>query len=176
VHSGSADGDKQTAMAEIELPFELKRIESGRDVVRARSLLEEYQRSLGIDLEFQDFSAELTRLPGAYAPPRGRLYVAMMARQLAGCVALRPLSDDECELKRLYVRPGFRSRGIGRLLTRHVIGEARAIGYSRVVLDTLQNMTEAHALYTRLGFTDIAPFNSTPFEGTRWMGLDLKAA
>ncbi|HTT40979.1 MAG TPA: GNAT family N-acetyltransferase [Burkholderiales bacterium] len=163
-------------MTEIQLPFELRRVESGPEVERARSLFQEYQRSLGIDLEFQDFSAELSHLPGAYAPPRGRLYMAMMARQAAGCVALRPLSDDECELKRLYVRPDFRSRGIGRLLTRHVIGEAHAIGYSRIVLDTLENMAEAQALYTRLGFTDIAPYNATPFEGTRWMGLDLKAA
>ena len=163
-------------MTEIQLPFELRRVESGSEVVRARSLFQEYQRSLGIDLEFQDFSAELTLLPGAYAPPRGRLYVAMMTRQPAGCVALKPLSDDHCELKRLYVRPGFRGRGIGRLLARHVIGDARAIGYSHVVLDTLRDMTEAHALYAALGFMDIAPYNSTPFEGTRWMGLDLNAA
>jgi len=161
-------------MSGIELPFELRRIESGPDLMHVRALFEDYQRSLDIDLEFQDFSSELSRLPGAYAPPRGRLYLAMMTREAAGCVGLRPLSDAQCEIKRLYVRPTFRRRGIGRLLARRVIGDARALGYTKIVLDTLANMTEAHALYAELGFTETAPYTPNPFDGARFLGLDLE--
>ena len=160
-------------MPDIQLPFELRRVQAGSEVARVRSLFQEYQHGLGVDLEFQGFSAELGDLPGAYAPPRGRLYLAMMTREAAGCVGLRPLSDAQCEIKRLYVRPTFRRRGIGRLLARRVIGDARALGYTKIVLDTLANMTEAHALYAELGFTETAPYTPNPFDGARFLGLDL---
>jgi len=160
-------------MAEIELPFELRRVQARTEFSRVRTLLQEYRDVVGVDLEFQGFGAELNDLPGAYAPPRGRLYLAMMARESAGCVGLRPLSDAQCEIKRLYVRPPFRRRGIGRLLARRVIGDARALGYEKIVLDTLANMTEAHALYAGLGFTDTARYNSNPLQGARFLSLDL---
>ena len=105
-------------------------------MAQVRTLLLEYESSVGVDLCFQDFARELQGLPGAYAPPRGRLYLALVAGKPAGCVALRPLHDDTSEIKRLYVRPAFRGRGIGRLLATQTICDARAIGYQRMVLDT----------------------------------------
>src|ERR1700687_2794524 len=107
-----------------------------RDVETVRELFREYQQSLGVDLGFQGFEQELASLPGNYAPPRGRLLIVRDGDEAAGCVALRPLGDDLCEMKRLYLRPSLRGKGAGRALATRVIDEARAIGYRTMRLDT----------------------------------------
>ena len=112
-------------------------------IVQARTLFEEYQAALDVDLGFQDFENELATLPGQYAAPGGRLLLARADRVVAGCVALRPLSGDACEMKRLFVRPAFRAHGAGRMLAERVIAEARAIGFRRMCLDTLPSMGRA---------------------------------
>ncbi|HVF18392.1 MAG TPA: GNAT family N-acetyltransferase [Steroidobacteraceae bacterium] len=139
----------------------------------ARQLFREYQASLGVDLSFQNFTAELDALPGEYASPRGRLLLARDSTRDMACAALRPLTADTCEMKRLYVRPDYRSLGLGRQLVDQVIGEARRIGYARMLLDTLPTMTGAQRMYERFGFKDVPPYRHNPIEGTRFLGLDL---
>jgi len=146
---------------------------SAGDLAEARRLFKEYEASLDVDLRYQGFEQELAALPGAYAPPRGRLLLAADDSVPAGCVALRPLGGDVCEMKRLYVCPAARGRRVGRLLAETVIREARLIGYSRLRLDTLPSMKEALALYRALGFEEIAPYYASPVAGTRFMELAL---
>jgi ribosomal protein S18 acetylase RimI-like enzyme len=141
-------------------------------IAAARQLFKEYEASLGIELTFQGFQQEVADLPGAYAPPAGRLFLATGAEP-AGCVALRSLGAGICEMKRLYVRPTARGARLGRRLAETVIREARAIGYARMRLDTLPSMKEAFALYQTLGFHEIAPYYATPIVGTRFMELGL---
>lgn len=148
---------------------------SATEVAACRELFTEYQRGLGVSLCFQGFDAELAGLPGDYAPPRGRLVLALIAGRPAGCVALRPLSHRDAEMKRLYVRPAHRATGLGRALALHVIAEARSIGYEALKLDTLPQMTAAQRLYEKLGFRDAAPYNDNPVSGVRFMALDLGA-
>ena len=148
---------------------------SRADVDAVRVLFREYERSLGIDLAFQGFDAELASLPGVYAPPRGRLLVALDERgAVSGCVALRPLGDDVCEMKRLYLRPVLRGKGAGRVLAGRVMDEARAAGYRTMRLDTLPTMAEAFALYESLGFRRIAPYYPNPVPGTIYMECALE--
>ena len=143
------------------------------DLKTVRVLLREYETELGIDLCFQGFEQELAALPGDYAPPRGCLLLAEVEGAVAGCVALRPIDSETCEMKRLYARPAFRGRRVGHALAEAIIAEARRIGYARMRLDTLPVMTEAQSLYGRLGFVDIAPYRENPVAGTRYMELTL---
>jgi putative acetyltransferase len=151
------------------VPTLIRNADGPADVATARALFEEYQKSLGFSLCFQNFDAELAGLPGAYAPPEGRLILASSGGEPAGCIALRKIGEEICEMKRLWVRPAFRGTGLGRRLVETLMADARGIGYRRIRLDTLPSMAAAQALYFSLGFTDIPPYNDHPIEGTRFM-------
>jgi GNAT superfamily N-acetyltransferase len=156
--------------------FSLAEALDAESVAACRALFREYEQGLGVSLCFQGFERELASLPGAYARPRGRLLLARVAGEPAGCVALRPLGERDAELKRLYVRSHARGMGLGRMLAECAIDEARALGYATVKLDTLPAMREAQHLYSQLGFVEAAPYNDNPVEGVRFMSLDLTAA
>lgn len=131
---------------------------AGADLETVRRLFVEYAESLGFSLCFQGFDKELAALPGDYTPPRGNLLLAIQDNKAAGCVAVRPLDDKRCEMKRLYVRPEFQGTGLGRRLAERAIDFARSRGYRSMVLDTLPAMREARALYQKLGFKPCAPY------------------
>jgi len=143
------------------------------DITAARRLFEEYAASIDTDLCFLNFSKELAGLPGAYAPPRGRLLLAMVDDKPVGCVGLRPHDDKRGEMKRLFVQPGHQGRGLGRSLVEAVTAEARAIGYTRLLLDTLPSMQSAIKLYESLGFVRRAPYFDSPVGGNVFMELHL---
>ena len=143
-------------------------------MTHARELFLEYAQSLGMNLCFQNFEQELADLPGSYAPPDGRLLLAEYAAQLAGCVALHKWEGDICEMKRLYLRPAFRGKGLGHLLAESIIGEARQIGYQRMRLDTIEPiMKDAVEMYRKLGFREIAAYRPNPLAGAMYMELQL---
>ena len=147
---------------------------SPAEMAAVRQLFLEYAESLGFSLCFQNFDKELSDLPGDYVPPDGRLLLAEYQGQLAGCVALHKLEPGICEMKRLYLRPQFRGKRLGSALADRVIGEARAIGYQRMRLDTVEPvMKDAVAMYRRLGFRDIAPYRANPIAGAMYMELEL---
>jgi putative acetyltransferase len=135
------------------------------DVAAVRALFDEYAREIATDLCFQGFAQERDGLPGAYAPPRGRLLVAEQEGVVAGCVALRPLEDGTAEMKRLYLRPGARGTGLGRRMALTVIAEAEKAGYERLRLDTLPAMSAAIAMYRDLGFREIPAYRHNPVPG-----------
>ncbi len=145
-------------------------IEMATAMAEPRALFLEYAAGLGVDLSFQNFDEEIANLPGDYE-------VILLARdgdELAGCVALRRLEADCCEMKRLYIRQKFRGRGAGRALAERIIGEARSRGYARMRLDSLPSMTEAISLYRSLGFADIAPYRRNPIAHSVFMELQLR--
>ena len=143
-------------------------------IAQARTLFEEYAASLGFSLCFQNFDQELKTLPGKYASPDGRLLLATENDELAGCIALRKLEPGVCEMKRLLVRPAFRSHGLGRVLVEKIIDEARMLGYTHMRLDTLPGlMDKAIALYRSFGFSEIGPYCENPVEGAKFMELEL---
>jgi ribosomal protein S18 acetylase RimI-like enzyme len=138
-----------------------------------RELFEEYAASLGVPLDFQGFEGEVADLPGRYAAPGGALWLAIGGGRAVGCVGLRPLGAELCEIKRLYVQPSFRGTGLGRRLAETVLAEAGRIGYRQVYLDTLPSMGGAIALYRSLGFTEIAPYCDNPVPGALFLGRRL---
>lgn len=154
--------------------FDLVEAAGPGEIAACRDLFAEYQRSTGASLCFQGFDRELEGLPGDYAPPRGRLYIALAKGKPAGCVALRPLFHRDAEIKRLYVRPAHRGSGLGRTLALRVIDDARSLGYDSLKLDTLPAMKAAQRMYEALGFRDTAPYNDNPVQGVRFMALDLR--
>ncbi len=153
--------------------MQISRAQSEHEFRKARRLIEEYAVSLGIDLEFQNFSHELDSLSVEYGPPSGCLLLAEEGDQLLGCVALRQIGAGVCEMKRLYVAPAGRGRGVGRALASAIIEEARALGHERMRLDTLPSMREARQLYASLGFHEIASYRFNPIAGTSFMELRL---
>lgn len=142
-----------------------------------RELMLEYAQGVGVDLCFQDFELELAKLPGDYAPPRGVLLLALLDGQAAGCCALRPVDGTDyanaSEMKRLYVRKPFRRFGLGRQIAEAILDTARRAGYACVLLDTLDDMEAARALYADLGFEEIPPYYFSPLEGAHYLKVDL---
>jgi putative acetyltransferase len=148
--------------------------ETPTQIAQARELFLEYAQSLGFSLCFQNFDKELAGLPGDYAPPEGRLLLVEHEGQLAGCVALHTLEPGVCEMKRLYLRPQFRGKGLGRAVAERIIAEARHIGYRRIRLDTVEPiMKDAVAMYRKLGFKEVAPYRPNPIAGAIYMELEL---
>jgi putative acetyltransferase len=144
------------------------------ELAGVRALIEEYVRSLGVDLGFQEIETELGDLASAYAAPGGGILVGIAGEELAGCVALRPLEPGACEMKRLYVRPVFRRTGLGKRLAVAAIEKARDLGYDRMRIDTLPQMQAARRLYAELGFRAIEPYRFNPLPGTAFMELELR--
>lgn len=146
-------------------------------MLAVRAIFLEYAESLSVDLCFQDFDSELAQLPGEYAAPRGALLLALVDKQIAGCCALRPLdtadSPNAAEMKRLYVRPAFRRLGLGRQLAESILDAARQCDYSCVLLDTLDEMETARALYEDLGFEEVAPYYHNPLPGAHYLRVML---
>jgi ribosomal protein S18 acetylase RimI-like enzyme len=139
-----------------------------------RRLFEDYAASLDVDLAFQDFERELRELPGEYAPPSGRLLLALEGDEPAGCVALRPYAAEVCEMKRLYVRPESQGNGLGRRLAEAVIEAGRDAGYASIRLDTLPTMEAARGLYRSLGFEETEAYRHNPVHGTTFFQLRLR--
>lgn len=153
----------------------LRQAESAEDVAQVKELFLEYAQSLGFSLCFQNFDKELAELPGEYAPPSGRLLLAEVDTELAGCVAMHKLEQQICEMKRLYLRPKFRGKGLGRVLAEAMIAEARKVGYDRMRLDTVEPvMRDAVGMYRKLDFREIAAYRENPMPGTLYMELSLR--
>lgn len=144
------------------------------DFEAARRLIVEYQAALGIDLEFQHFSDEIDQLHARYGPPEGMLLLARLDQAPVGCVGVRRFSDRICEMKRLYVAPSGRGRGLGRRLAQRAMAVAEAHGYAAMRLDTLPTMQKAQALYATLGFRDVEPYRANPVPGTRFLEATLR--
>ena len=144
------------------------------ELEQVRQFFRNYAAWLGVDLDYQNFGEEMASLPGAYAAPAGRLFFAEFEGRPAGCVGIRPSSDGVCEMKRLYVEPDMRGNGIGRQLALAAIKAAKALGYRKVMMDTLPAMRIAVKLYRELGFKEAPAYYPTPVEGTLFLALDLE--
>lgn len=155
----------------------LRQPSTPRDMELVRDIFREYAQSLAIDLCFQGFDEELAALPGDYAPPRGALLLAEVEGAIAGCCALRPLDTSDypnaAEMKRLYVRKAFRGFGLGRELAEAMLDCARQAGYACVLLDTLDDMESARALYADLGFEEIPPYYQSPIAGAHYLKVEI---
>jgi putative acetyltransferase len=154
--------------------FQIVEAASTADYAVGRELFEEYARSIDVDLCFQDFAAELDRLTVMYAPPAGALLLARAGSEVAGCVGLRKLRDDICEMKRLYVRPPFRGRHLGRHMAEEIARRARELGYRTLVLDTLGTMEAAQRLYVSMGFKPATSYYVNPLPNVKYFSLDLR--
>jgi len=160
-------------MTALDARVEIAPAASPGELAAVRALIEEYQRSLGVDLEFQGFSHELAHLGEMYGPPDGALFLAVLAGVPIGCVGVRRFDARCCEMKRLYVRPQGRGHGVGRRLAERAMDAGRAAGYAAMRLDTLPTMGDAQALYERLGFRDVAAYRANPVAGTRFLEAAL---
>ncbi len=149
-------------------------VNKAEDMNVVRELFLEYATWLGEDMCFQGFEEELATLPGKYAEPKGRLYLLETNNKIAGCGAIRPLSERDCEMKRLYVRDEFKRKGYGKRMAQTLIEDARKIGYQRMLLDTLSRMTPAITLYRSLGFKEVEAYYNNPICGVVYLGLDLQ--
>ncbi|MEM6415710.1 MAG: GNAT family N-acetyltransferase [Pseudomonadota bacterium] len=158
----------------MKTEFNVELARSLDDIAIIRSLFVEYANTLGIDLSFQKFDSELDQLPGDYSPPGGELLLAKNKSGVGkGCVAVRKFNSQTCEMKRLYVSPDARGKGLGAALIRKAINNARTMGYKRIYLDTLPRMKNASALYKEIGFEEISPYYDTPIVGTVFMSREL---
>ncbi|UYO95243.1 GNAT family N-acetyltransferase [Pollutimonas sp. M17] len=157
----------------MSIPIEIRPARLPQDLPIVRTLFRDYADSLDIDLGFQDFEAELSALPGKYEAPAGRILLAWRGGQAVGCIALRPLQDGGCEMKRLFVRPDMRGERLGRRLAERLCQEAREAGYTRIYLDTLPTMAAAVALYTALGFEPAEAYVFNPIPGALFFKREL---
>jgi ribosomal protein S18 acetylase RimI-like enzyme len=145
-----------------------------QDILTARALFKEYTDSLGVDLTFQNYEQEVARLETIYGPPAGSLLLARYNGLFVGCVGLKKLDDLTCEMKRLYIKPETRGKGLGKALCEKIIKRGKELGYKRMRLDTLPSMTAAQVLYMKFGFREIEPYYDNPIPGTRYMELGLE--
>ena len=143
-------------------------------ITKVKELFLEYSESLGFDLSFQNFDAELDNFPVQYSPPTGSLFLALSQNLPIGCVGVRYFEDDICEMKRLFVKPNFRGKRVGRLLAEAAVKAGKNLGYERMRLDTLPTMEKANHLYRSLGFIEIEPYRYNPIEGAKYLELNLK--
>jgi ribosomal protein S18 acetylase RimI-like enzyme len=156
-----------------EGPLRIIQVHSSEEIQQVKFLFSEYASSLDFDLSFQNFKDELANLPGEYSLPSGAILLAYYDGSGAGCVALRQLAENACEMKRLYVRQAFRRKKIGKALSVAIIEEARKRGYSRMRLDTVPSMNEAIQLYRSLGFKETRPYRYNPRAGAMFLELAL---
>jgi len=164
------------------MTISLAQASTSSDWRTARAMIEEYAASLGVDLCFQGFAEEMEHIADEYSPPRGALLLAKEGEAILGCVGLRPFHGDasvagvagDCEMKRMYVPPAGRGRGIGRRLAEAIVAEARSRGYSRMLLDTLPHLEAAQALYRSMGFVETAAYRHNPVPGALYFALDLR--
>ena len=165
--------DSAAEEGQMATKIHITRAQSPDQIDEVRRLFREYERFLGVDLCFQSFEEELAGLPGKYGPPDGVLLMAMDGRQSAGCVALRKVEDGVCEMKRLYLKPQYRGQGLGRRLAERIVGEAVALGYRVMRLDTLDKLKEAMGLYEAMGFRRRDPYYGNPLPGVVYWELEL---
>lgn len=156
-----------------QINIEVVLADDSKKISEARKLIQEYGNSLNINLDFQNFKQELKKLPGQYIAPKGILLLATLDNKSVGCIALRELNSNSCEMKRLYIKEAYRGQGIGKMLVTRLIDEARKMKYEYMKLDTLPGMKRAQEIYESYGFYDINPFVYNPVDGTRYMELKL---
>jgi len=155
------------------MDFKIYEDYSDEGIALARQLFTEYAQSLGFPLDFQDFDRELENLPGDYATPEGCIYLCRIDDTIAGCTALRKIEENICELKRMYVKPKFRRKGMGKVMAQEIIRRAKKIGYKKMRLDTLKTMKTALNIYKSLGFKEILPYRFNPLKDAVYLELEL---